>query len=572
MVGAFNERTGQRGPRRLVSVKRKDVLMNLDRRSFLKDAAVLGAATAASAGLASVAVADEQAALHACLDQAAIDASCVVVDPITDFVDEKSFDVVVVGAGTAGVPAVWGALEEGATVACLQKEIQPFANGNGSSGIILEESTEVGLLQYKQNWRVKGGYRMNPELLDLFVQHSGETIMWMLAKSHEFGFPPVSTSATNNQYDEGNICTAVINTFGPKPKNNTDIMVTLADAAAAAGAEFFYETPAVQLVVEDGAVKGVVAQTADGYVKFNAAKAVIIAAGDYQNNEPLVQTYSPDVVPFARKQFNRTGDGIIMAILAGGRMVPVNHAKTMHDMDAMPMFMTGYPFMAVKSDGKRFMNEEIPMESWDLSLIWNKDEEDRGHFYRIFDNAYQEKYGARTTIEQLENYIPDFLEEPKGVYPGLIDTHRADTLEELAEELGLPADALIASVEAWNEHCATGLDTEFGVARDKMKPIDTPPYWACRQWIRCSAINAGVVVDGCCRVLDDNDQPIPGLYSVGSGAGNICGGLEWNLAQGGLCCGSYMTMGRYAGIHAVKGEMVPSKPASYEETKQYWTK
>ena len=546
--------------------------MNLDRRSFLKGTAAIAGATAASAGIASTAVADEAPALPKGLPLEAVEASCVVLEPITDFVDEKDYDVVVVGAGTAGVPAVWGALEEGATVACLQKEVQPFANGNGSSGIILEESTDVGLLQYKQNWRVKGGYRMNPELLDLFVQHSGETIEWMLAKSHEVGFPPASTSATVNEYDEGNICTAVMNSFGPKPKNNTDIMVALADAAVAAGAEFFYEAPAVQLVCEGGAVVGVVAQTAEGYVKFNAAKAVIIAAGDYQNNEPLVELYSPDVVPFQRKQFNRTADGIIMCMLAGGAMVPVNHAKTMHDMDAMPMFMTGYPFMALKSDGKRFMNEEIPMESWDLSLIWNKDEEDPGHFYRIFDNAYVEKYGARTSIEALEEYIPDFKEEPKGVYPGLIDTHRADTLEELAEELGIPADALIASVEAWNQHCADGLDTEFGVARDKLQPIDTPPYWGCRQWIRCSAINAGVVVDGCCRVLGADGQPIPGLYSVGSGAGNICGGLEWNLAQGGLCCGSYMTMGRYAGIHAVKGEMVPSQPASYEETKQYWTK
>ena len=62
------------------------------------------------------------------------------------------------------------------------------------------------------------------------------------------------------------------------------------------------------------------------------------------------------------------------------------------------------------------------------------------------------------------------------------------------------------------------------------------------------------------------------LYSVGSGAGNLCGGLEWNLAQGGLCCGSYMTMGRYAAIHAITGKMEPSKPATYEDTKSYWAK
>ncbi len=547
--------------------------MELTRRNFVASAAALsGSAALASTVLsAPEARANEAAALPEGTTAEDFANSLVPVEPIADFVDEKSYDVVVVGAGTAGVPAVWGALEEGATVACLQKEVAPMANGNGSSGLILEESNEIGKLQYKQNWRKAGGYRMNPDLLDLWVEHSGETAMWMIGKGHELGLPPASSKATRNEYDEGSFATVVMNSFSPKPINHTDIMVKLADAAAAAGAEFFYETPGVQLVQDEtGAVTGVVAQTADGYVKFNAAKAVIVAAGDYQNNESLVHRYSPDVERFARKQFNRTADGILMCMLAGARMVPVNHAKTMHDMDAAPMFMTGYPFMALNERGERFMNEEIPMESWDLSLQWNKDAEDPGRFFRIFDNAYQDKYGARTTPEQLEEYIPGFKENPVGVYPGLIDTHRADTLEELAAELGLDPAALTAAVEQWNEYCANGADLGFGVAAEKLQPIDTPPYWGIRQWIRCSAINAGVEVDGCCRVLDAAGQPIRGLYSVGSGAGNICGGLEWNLAQGGLCCGSYMTMGRYAGIHAVTGDLVPSKPASYEEIKAYW--
>ena len=82
------------------------------------------------------------------------------------------------------------ALEEGATVACLQKETVVIAHGNGSSGPILEESTALGTLQYKQAWRAAGGYRMNPDLLDLYVNHAGETIMWMMRKGEEAGLPP----------------------------------------------------------------------------------------------------------------------------------------------------------------------------------------------------------------------------------------------------------------------------------------------------------------------------------------------------------------------------------------------
>lgn len=549
--------------------------MELNRRDFLSASALVGGMAIAGAS-ATVALADEAGEAAATTTtlpvgttQEDFDNSIVVIEPITEFVDEKTYDVVVIGAGTAGVPAVCAALEEGATVACLQKEVVVMANGNGSSGVILDESNEIGKLQYKQAWRKSGGYRMNPDLLDLFVEHSGETAQWLLKRSNELGLPPSSTSVTKTEFDEGSYVTVVLDSFGPKPINHTDIMALLAEDAQANGAEFFYETPAVQLVQEGGAVTGVVAQTADGYVKFNATKAVIVAAGDYQNNESLVERYSPDVVPFQRKQANRTADGILMSMLAGARIVPVNHAKTMHDMDAAPMLMTRYPFMALNGKGERFMNEDIPMESWDLSLQWNKDEEDPGHFFRIFDNDYQAKYGAPTTIEALEEYIPGFKEDPQGVYVGLIDTHRADTVEALAEELGIPADALQASIDAWNEACETGADLGFGLSKESMKPIDTPPYWGIRQWIRCSAINAGVVVDGCCRVLDANDEPIPGLYSVGSGAGNICGGLEWNLYQGGLCCGSYMTMGRYAAIHALTGDMVPSQPVAFADIQQY---
>lgn len=545
--------------------------MELDRRSFCASGIAVAGTVALGASAVSAMASEEAPALPEGTTQEDFDNSVVEIAPVTDFIDERTYDIVVVGAGTAGVPAVCAALEEGATVACLQKESVPMANGNGSSGVILEQSNDLGKLQYKQAWRKAGGYRMNPELLDLFVEHSGETAMWMLLKANEVGFPPASTSANRTDYDEGSFVTTSMHSFGPKPKNHTDIMAALATMAADQGAEFFYETPAVQLVQDEaGAVVGVVGKTANGYVKFNAAKAVIIAAGDYQNNESLVHRYSPDVERFARKQFNRTADGILMSMLAGGRMVPVNHAKTMHDMDACPMLMTRYPFMALNDEGKRFMNEDIPMESWDLTLQWNKNADDPGHFFRIFDNAYQDKYGAPTKPESLEAYIPGFQEDPKGVYVGLIDTHRADTVEELAAELGIPAENLQASIDAWNEWCATGADLEFGLAKDKLQPIDTPPYWGVRQWIRCSAINAGVVVDGCCRVLDANDEPIPGLYSVGSGAGNICGGLEWNLSQGGLCCGSYMTMGRYAAIHAVTGDLVPSAPVAYADVEQYW--
>lgn len=552
--------------------------MSIDRREFLKGGALVGGAAALGgimAGCAPTSGSKGNAASSTVSYPEGTTAedyknSVVELETVTKFSDEKTYDIVVVGAGTAGVPAVLTALEEGASVACIQKESTAIANGNGSSGPILDESNDIGKLQFKQAWRKAGGYRMNPDLIDLYLNHAGEMIMWMLGKSDKVGLLP-QASKTRTDFDEGSYISVAMNFYGPKPINNQTIMMKLADLAQQQGADFYYSTPAVQLVVENGKVTGVVGKADGKYIKFNATKAVIIAAGDYQNNDSMVKRYSPDIVRFQKKQVNKTADGILMSMAIGARMTPVNHAKTMHDMDAAPMAITGVPFMALNMDGVRFMNEDIPMESWDLSLQWDKKSEDPGHFCRIFDNDYVAKYKAKVPISTLEDYIPGYKQNPQGVYTSLIDTHRADTLDDLAKQLGIPADALKKSVAEWNQYCANGVDEKFGLAKAKLHPIDTPPYWGIKQWSRCSAINSGVEIDGFCRVLDKDNNPIPGLYSVGSGAGNVCGGLEWNLYQGGLCCGSYMTMGRYAAIHAITGDLKPSHPASYADSKKYWT-
>ena len=134
---------------------------NMDRRGFIKGSLVLGAAgTVAALGtsLAGCAAAPNGAEQHAGgnggfsypagTTASDFEQSSAIAVPITEFADEKTYDIVVVGAGTSGLPAVLTALEEGATVACLQKESTPISQGNGSSGVILDETTDLGLLRW----------------------------------------------------------------------------------------------------------------------------------------------------------------------------------------------------------------------------------------------------------------------------------------------------------------------------------------------------------------------------------------------------------------------------------------
>lgn len=552
---------------------------NPSRRTFLKSTGVVaaGAAGVAAFGLAGCAPnaaakeADAGATYPDGFSAEDFKDSSVVYEPIDSFADEKTYDIVVVGAGTSGMPAVLTALEEGASVVCLQKESTAIAQGGGDGGICLEASTEAGVLMWLQEWRKSCNYRVNMDLARFFAYHSGETSMWMAEQSAAAGYAPADSWSLHFDFPDGNYVTQTKNAFGVKPENNGNLVRALADYAESLGADIRYSTPGVQLIKDGDRVTGIVGKAKDGsYIRFNANKAVILATGDYQNNKSMVSKFAPDLARFTCKQSNKTGDGILMSATVGGHITPVGHSKQMHDMDAGPYMMIDIPFLAVDENAERFMNEETPMHYWDEALRF-QDAEDPGKFCRIFDNDYVETATAwgykPTDRDSLLKYVPGAVENPTGVIKDLVDTHRCDTLDELAEELGIPADNLKKSVERYNELCEQGADTDFGKQQQYLAPIVEPPFWGIHQWIRLTAMCCGITVDGNYQVVDSENNPIAGLYAVGFGAGDLCGDGDWSLYMGNMSCGSCMTSGRYATIHALTGDLVPSKPANWAETK-----
>ena len=264
----------------------------------------------------------------------------------------------------------------------------------------------------------------------------------------------------------------------------------------------YYQTPAVQLVVEDGRVTGVIGKKeSNSYAKPNATKGVILSAGDYQNNDSMVERYSLDLVNFDQKQINKTGDGHLMSILSGGHTCLVNHSRQIHDADSGPM--GSEPFLAVDQAGMRFMNEEITTDNWNDVLRTNA--HPAGQFCHVFDSNYfdyaTEWEGSPAPEKQLLAFVPDSgvrAEEggiATGIVEDLIDTHRADSLDELAEMLRVPTDALKQSVARYNELCEKGEYVDYGKEKKYLKPIDTPPFWGIRRNIRITAICGGIAVN-----------------------------------------------------------------------------
>ncbi len=518
------------------------------------------------------------------LIQEDIAASTVVLGEIASFTQEIDCDVVVCGAGAAGVVAAVTAVEAGSKVCLLQKESVPVSQGNCASAIVKGQSTERGLKRWIHECTAFNSWRSDPKLLQAYIDNSEEALNWVCEKggiTEENNFTNTKTGVTKYQ-DTSGIFTGVmkdgVNTydygeekvgvfapwFGPKPMNvGTLVTGILDDALKQYGNQLdvHFSTPVVQLLKDSsGSVIGCVGKDDLGnYIKFNA-KAVILATGDYENNPTMVRRFCPDIESFDKKQYHRTGDGNILAIAAGGCMEPVAHSKVMHDFDAGLMW--DEPFLAVNMEGNRFMNEDIEMAYISNLLRYqpsfkgeNMDHDhadgSKGWYCQIYDNDYMNYAKAGVPDVVMARYLKD--ENPElhtGVFEELIDTFRADTIEELAQKLGLPVDKTVASVERYNELCNRGFDDDFGKQSEYMNKIQTAPFWGIRRHIRCSAICAGVLTDEYSRVITEEGNVINGLYAAGNLGGQFFGAPDYPFFQGGLSIGHAFTFGRIAGKHA----------------------
>jgi len=517
------------------------------------------------------------------LTQADLDNSDVILSEITDFDEEITVDIAVCGAGAAGVVAAVTAVEEGATVCVLQKEAAAVSQGNCASAIVKSGSTEQGLRKWIQECTAFNSWRSDPKLLQAYIDHSEDALRWVCERSgiteqtewkNEAAglsrYQDTSTVFTGEVHDGANYYNYGAEKveifapwFGPKPKNVGDVVsLILSDAQEEHGSKLDvrFSTPVVQLLKDsNGAVVGCIGRTGTGkYVKVNA-KSVILATGAYENNPTMVRKFCPDSEAFDKKVFHRTGDGNILAIEAGGCMEPVAHSKVMHDFDAGLMY--DEPFLFVNMNGERFVNETVEMAYISNILRYqpafkgkNLDSEhsdgSKGWYCQIYDNDYMSYAKAGVPETVMQRYLAD--EDPSlhtGVFEALIDTFRANTIEELAAKLEVPADALKASVERYNEMCDSG-DVDFGKDSAYLHKIQTAPFWGIRRHIRCSSITAGVLTDANSQVITEEGVPIGGLYAVGNLGGQFFGAPDYPFFQGGLSIGHAFTFGRIAALHA----------------------
>jgi len=310
-------------------------------------------------------------------------------------------------------------------------------------------------------------------------------------------------------------------------------------------------TEVIDLVVEDGAVAGVVVRDAAGTKRIRARLGVVLAAGGYDWKADLVRAF--DALPEAGSMALPTisGDHIVMAARAGVIPVPARApaqspifvgykvpAETVYGRPAYRMWLPGVPHcIAVNRAGNRFSNDGFYPDV--ATKVGRFDGQEAGQpnwpAWIIFDQTMLDTYGL----------MPSWPGQP--LSEGMATS--ADSIAQLAERTGIDPAGLERTVTRFNGFCATGVDEDFGrgtvpwgrimtgdprLPNPNMAPLAKPPFHAVRiERVTMGVPTAGLPIDTDGRVLDARGQPVQGLYAAGNSAAwlDIGGGYNSGIAN-----------------------------------------
>jgi succinate dehydrogenase/fumarate reductase flavoprotein subunit len=353
--------------------------------------------------------------------------------------------------------------------------------------------------------------------------------------------------------------------------NGVALTGRLAKSAEKLGVKLIESAPAQRLILEGGAVRGAVVATAQGEIEIRAARGVVLAAGgfpnDVQRRKALFPRTPTGLEHLALPPKSCSGDGISLGESAGGHLVtdlaspvawaPVSLVK--HSDGSIGHFphiieRAKPGVIGVLANGKRFVNEADGYYDYTSAMVAAVPKGEEVCSWLVCDHRFQRRYGL--------GYAKPF---PLPLTPHIRNGYlqRGATIEELAQRCGIAPDALAHTVKVFNEHARRGEDPEFGRGSTPynrkqgdplhagpnpcVAPIEHGPFYAVKVLPGSFGTFAGLKTNASAQVLDRYDQPIAGLYAVGTDMASVMGGF---YPSGGINLGPAMTFGYIAGRHA----------------------
>ncbi|MDD3410357.1 MAG: flavocytochrome c [Eubacteriales bacterium] len=520
-----------------------------------------------------------------CVKQAGVDPSSLQV-PVPPKGEKKAetttqnADVIVVGAGGAGLSAAVTAAQNGKSVIVIEK--MPIIGGNTlrcasayntadeerQSALemtdVLKQTVEKAISEEPANeahaqlmadvkakydaylasgstalfdcpeWHALQTYNGGDKVGDValirnYADHTLETLNWLI----ELG-APVTDKVSQGA---GALWQRTHQIDAPA---GTGFIAPLYNAVTANNVQVVTSMKADSLIVEEGRVVGVNATDEFGSAyEYRAASGVILATGGYSNNTEMRQESNPALTPdmVSTNQPGATGDGIIMATAIGAGVTGMNYVQVYPlatpgsgALQGRARKMSGLDdVIDVNKEGLRFVNEDARRDDFVAAIKQQTD----GLVYDINDSTIVKE--TNSFAENVETLV------------ALGRIYKADTLTELAAQLGMPEGNLEKTVAEYNEMVANKEDPQFG-RKLFDQPIEVGPFYATPRAPSIHHTMGGLTINTGAQVLDTDGNVIEGLYA----AGEVTGGIHGSNRLGGNATADAITYGRIAGTSVSK--------------------
>ncbi|MBQ6635000.1 MAG: flavocytochrome c [Lachnospiraceae bacterium] len=451
-------------------------------------------------------------------------------EPVAEKQNKKlKTDIVIIGAGGAGMTAAINARQAGKDVILLEK--MPYAGGNTTKATggmnaaethyQAEQGIEDSVEQFVED-TMEGGHNIyDRALVETMAENSAEGIDWLDsigAPLPKVSFSGGATNARIHAPEDGSGVGAFLVTSMLKKVNEL-------------GIDVMYNTTATELISKDGVITGVKAESRDTNYTINA-KAVILATGGFGNNEDMIVQYRKDLKGTVTTSApGVTGDGIVMAEKVGADLVDIDQIQlhpTVEQKTSMLITesVRGDGAILVNQDGKRFTDELLTRDVVSAAEL----EQPGSYAYIIFDQRLRE--GLKAT----EKYISTGI------------TVEGETIEDLAEKIDVDPKTLAETLNNWNKYVADKKDPDFGRTTGMDKDLSQAPYYAIKIAPGIHHTMGGVHIDTSAEVIDTEGNTIPGLFA----AGEVVGGVHGGNRIGGNAVADIVVFGKIASDSAVQ--------------------